>query len=48
MSLNRNDKKYIHWVHDALLIKVSNPNIKYKMGAQLVIENVVIQTQAVE
>ncbi len=47
LSLKRNDKQYIHWVHDGLLIKVSNPNINYKLGTQLVIEKAVIQTRCI-
>ncbi len=41
------EREYIHWVNDALLIQVSNPDIRYKVGSQIVIDNVKIQTTIV-
>jgi len=41
--LNQNDEQeHHHWVHDALIIEVFNPDEKYKMGTLLVIENVTV------
>ena len=30
----------LHWVHDALVVEVANPEVNFKLGAQLVLENV--------
>lgn len=48
LSLKENDNQYIHWVHDALLIKVSNPKIQFEMDTQLVIENAIIESHTIE
>jgi len=32
----------LHWVHDGLIIEVSNPKIQYKIGSQIVIRDAVI------
>lgn len=46
MSLfNRKVNEYLHWVHDALTIHVSNPNLKYSMGTPIIIEEAKIQIQ---
>jgi len=34
---------YSHWVHDALILEVSNPDTKYKMGTQLVIDEATVK-----
>lgn len=47
LSFNQNIKQYHHWVHDALSIEVSNPNVKYQNGTPLVIENATIKTQLI-
>jgi len=43
LSIKDGNKKYLHWVHDAILIEVFNPDIKYKTDAQLVIDNVTMK-----
>ncbi len=47
MSLLENkSKQYFHWVHDALIINVSNPDKIYNMGTPIIIEKAKIQIQA--
>lgn len=44
LTLKNKTKEYIHWVHDAILVEVSNPDTKYKMDAQVVIDDIRINT----
>lgn len=36
--------KYIHWVYDALLIEVDNPDVKYKLATQFVVKDALIHS----
>ncbi len=48
LSLNEKEKvQYIHWIHDALVINVSNLNIKYRMGTPIIIEKAKIQIKPI-
>ncbi|MEA3443700.1 MAG: ABC transporter ATP-binding protein [Bacteroidota bacterium] len=29
---------YLHWVHDALVLTIHNPDVRYKLGTQLVVD----------
>jgi ABC-type polysaccharide/polyol phosphate transport system ATPase subunit len=33
----------LHWIHDAILVSVSNPDIRYKNGAQLALEKASVE-----
>ncbi len=44
VSILENKEQFHHYIHDALLIEVSNPDIKYKMGTQLVLEKATIES----
>lgn len=35
---------YLHWIHDALLVRIENPDARYALGTQMVIENAQIYT----
>ncbi len=35
---------YIHWIHDALMINIVNPDVRYHSGTQMVVENARIYT----
>lgn len=38
-SVKDKARSVLHWVHDAFVFEVTNPDLKYKSGAQLVIED---------
>ena len=38
LDITKNTRSEIHWIHDAIILEVSNPDNKYKMGTLLVIE----------
>lgn len=40
VSMSDESKSHLHWVHDAFIFEISNPDIRFKTGAQLVIENI--------
>jgi ABC-type polysaccharide/polyol phosphate transport system ATPase subunit len=40
LPLSKEGNIYNHWVHDGLIVDVINPDIRYKMGAQLILEEV--------
>lgn len=42
ISNANNIEQQLHWVHDALIVEVANPDVKYKMGTQLVIDHAMI------
>ncbi|NQU32638.1 MAG: ABC transporter ATP-binding protein [Bacteroidetes bacterium] len=44
LSYEDNIEQFRHWVHDALIIEIANPNILYKLGTQSVVEEAIINT----
>ena len=36
----------LHWIHDAIAVEVANPDSRYKLGTQLVIEDAAIQVHS--
>ena len=42
VSYEENTELVQHWIHDALFLEVSNPDIKYKMGTQLIVDKIIL------
>jgi len=40
LSKENQQLNYLHWVHDALIIDVFNPDIRYKQGGLVVIDGI--------
>lgn len=44
LSQQNNNKNYLHWVHDALIVQVANPDVKFKQGSLMVINEATFKT----
>jgi len=45
---NNKEREYIHWVHDAMIVSVENPDDKFNMGTQIVIEEASFKTKEIK
>jgi hypothetical protein len=43
LQVSKDSGVYKHWVHDGLIVDVSNENVKYKNGAMLILPEVSVK-----
>nr|NQU89835.1 ABC transporter ATP-binding protein [Bacteroidota bacterium] len=47
ISIHESTEQHHHWVHDAMIIEVYNPDVKYRMGTALIIDEATVVSHTV-